>query len=285
MPVTTKIGYNSQHADTRNKMGSLGQAVGKMLLLLSFLQVLTLTQAFQLGNIPSSGSSSLSVPKKTPKFVLKSSRSTGGINAGTPLQSQSSNRVEEDKGKKSLAIIIVNESREEESLPEKLINAVPFIQLFKQDGFKRMPPMQVEDFNVLFYDIFLLVNLSVSISFWVTHRMNSNFIGSAFSEGCLLSILWIASGLYHGSFLMSAVDGHYGSTDERGGPKAAAALGLNTFISAINLRLVFAFVVAVLQHRQFGIDPGEQLLPLEIGVGLMLMSSWRGLHSSYTPRM
>ena len=115
--------------------------------------------------------------------------------------------------------------------------------------------------------------------------MSLEYLPSAFSEGCLFSILWIAAGLYHGSFLMSSVDGHYGSVDDRGGPKAAAALALNTFVNAVNLRLLFALVVAFLQHRQVGTDPGEQLLPLEIGFGLILMTSWRALHSSITPRI
>ena len=165
------------------------------------------------------------------------------------------------------------------------MNGIPFIHLFKPDGYKKLPPMQVEDTNLLFYDVFLIVNLLLSISFWVTHRMSLEYLPSAFSEGRLFSILWIAAGLYHGSFLMSSVDGHYGSVDDRGGPKAAAALALNTFVNAVNLRLLFALVVAFLQHRQVGTDPGEQLLPLEIGFGLILMTSWRALHSSITPRI
>jgi hypothetical protein len=173
----------------------------------------------------------------------------------------------------------------DDSIIEKLINGVPFLQLFQPDGYKKLPPMQVEDMNVLFYDVFLIVNLIVSISFWVTHRMSLEFLPSAFSEASLFSLLWIGSGLYHGSFLMSSVDGHFGSTDERGGPGAAASLALNTFVGAVNFRLVFALAVAVLQHRQVGTDPGEQLLPLEIGFGLILMTGWRALHSSITPRI
>jgi hypothetical protein len=177
------------------------------------------------------------------------------------------------------------ESNNDSSLVQRLINGVPFIELFKSDKYKKLPPMQVEDLNLLFYDVFLIVNLTLSISFWVTHRMDFGFLPTALNEGCLLSILWIGSGLYHGAFLMSAVDGHFGFSDERGGPKAAAGLAVNTFINAVNLRLVFALGVAVLQHRQVGITPGEQLLPLEIGFGLILMTCWRGLHSSITPRI
>ena len=45
-----------------------------------------------------------------------------------------------------------------------------------------------------------------------------------------------------------------------------------------------AVAVAVVQHRPVG-SGGEALIPLEILVGLILMSSWRALHSAYTPRL
>ena len=151
--------------------------------------------------------------------------------------------------------------------------------------YQKPPPLQVEDNSVLLYDVILLVNLSASISFWVTHRMDFQYIGSAISEGSLLSILWIIAGLYHGAFLYSAVDGHYGSMDEKGGPKAAGLLGLQTFISTFNLRIVMALLIAVIEHRKVGDVAGEELIPLELIFGLVLMSCWRALHSSYTPRM
>jgi hypothetical protein len=157
--------------------------------------------------------------------------------------------------------------------------------LFQRDEYKKLPPLQVEDLNLLFYDIFLIVNLSLSISFWVAHRMSFSDLPAAFNEGCIFSIVWILSGLYHGAFLMSAVDGHYGSMDERAGPKAAAALGLNTYFSAINLRLVFALASAIVHHRQVGLSPVEELIPLELGCGIVLMTLWRALHSYVTPRI
>jgi hypothetical protein len=150
---------------------------------------------------------------------------------------------------------------------------------------KKMPPIQVDDFNLLYYDIFLILNLVVSVSFWVVHRMHYEYIGSALNEGCLLSLLWIGSGLYTGAFLDSALDGHYGSSDERGGPKGAGLLAFQTFINAINLRLVVALLMAVAQHRPVGESLGEQLMPLEIGFGLVLMSVWRAVYSSFVPRI
>jgi hypothetical protein len=149
----------------------------------------------------------------------------------------------------------------------------------------RRPPPQVEDVDVLFYDIFLIINLTVSISFWVVHRLDVSYLGAAFNEGCLMCLLWIGSGLSTGAFLNSAVDGHFGSSSERGGPKAAAMLALHTFLNAINLRLLFALAVAVVQHRPVGIAVGEQLMPLELGFGLCLMMFWRLVHSSFVPRV
>jgi hypothetical protein len=150
------------------------------------------------------------------------------------------------------------------------------------------PPMQIEDVPVLLYDIFLILNLSVSISFWVVHRMSFASIVPAFSEGSLLSILWVIAGLWNGAFLYSAVDGHYDTSKEenqdKGGPVSAAMLGLSTFVGTANLRVIVALGMAVLEHRKVGGTDGEELIPLEIAFGLMLMSAWRMLHSSYTAR-
>mmetsp|Transcript_17552 Transcript_17552/g.35248 ORF Transcript_17552/g.35248 Transcript_17552/m.35248 type:complete len:262 (-) Transcript_17552:846-1631(-) len=148
------------------------------------------------------------------------------------------------------------------------------------------PPLQVDDTNLLLYDAFLILNLSASISFWVVHRMNFLYIASSLNEGALLCICWILAGLANGAFLYSAVDGHYdpdGDDAAKGGPKAAGLLGLSTFIGTSSIRVLIALILAVLQHRPVG-SGGEQLIPLEILVGLVLMSSWRALHSAYTPR-
>mmetsp|Transcript_8948 Transcript_8948/g.18587 ORF Transcript_8948/g.18587 Transcript_8948/m.18587 type:complete len:290 (+) Transcript_8948:242-1111(+) len=174
------------------------------------------------------------------------------------------------------------------SILQRMFDEIPFIHLFFPEGRKKIPPVQIDDFRVMLYDVFLIVNLSLSISFWVTHRLDITYIPYALNEGCLFSILWIASGLYHGSFLYSAMDGHFPLDDEqgRGGPKAAAALAFNTYINAINLRLVSALVGAWLEHRKVGEgSPMEDLIPLEIGCGIVLMTMWRALHSEVTPRV
>ena len=156
----------------------------------------------------------------------------------------------------------------------------------------RRPPLNVEDTNVLQYDIFLLMNLAVSISFFVVHRLDFNmqYVTSSFHEGALLSICWIVAGLTNGSFLYSAVDGHYDPRGaeyaEKGGPKAAGLLALSTYVTTSSLRIMFALVFAVLDHRQVGtIGSGEELISLEIVFGLVLMSLWRAFHSDITPRV
>lgn len=174
------------------------------------------------------------------------------------------------------------------SILQRVFDEIPFVQLF--NGKKKLPPIQIDDEKLLFYDVFLIVNLSLSISFWVTHRMDFEYIPIALDEGCLFSIAWILSGLYHGSFLYSSMDGHYDPYDDeqkdRSGPKAAAMLSINTYISAINLRLIFALLSAFVQHRKVGIGaPMEELIPLEIAFGLILMTMWRTLHSQITPRV
>jgi hypothetical protein len=175
------------------------------------------------------------------------------------------------------------------SIFQRMFDEIPFIHLFTgPEGRKKLPPVQIDDSNVLFYDIFLIVNLSISISFWVTHRLDFNYIPAALNEGCLFSILWIISGLYHGSFLYSAMDGHYDPMDDEennGGPKAAAMLAFNTFINTINLRLIAALLGAWIQHRKVGIGSMEELIPLEVTFGLILMTMWRALHSQTTPRI
>ena len=176
----------------------------------------------------------------------------------------------------------------------------------------------MEDWNVLFYDLLLIINLVVSISFWVVHRMDISYIGIAFNEGCLLSLLWIVAGLFNGSFLYTAIDGHQrpnpnnnnsimkmkitmnnnanqlvNTTDttatdnhnkSSGGPMAAGLLALHTYINTMNLRLVYALVVAMLEHRSALSNASELLIPLEFGYGLVLMILWRTLHSSYVLR-
>jgi hypothetical protein len=145
----------------------------------------------------------------------------------------------------------------------------------------KLPPLQVEDTNLLLYDMVLIVNLAVSISFFVIHRLDLDFIGAAFNEGCLMCIVWILSGLYTGAFLTTAVDGHKPNTDD-GGPKGATVLAANTFTIAINMRLLFALIMAIIDHRQVGTVIGEQIMTHEIGFGFVLMVVWRALHSSYT---
>ncbi len=153
---------------------------------------------------------------------------------------------------------------------------------------RNRPPLEVDDTNLLLYDVILLMNLSFSISLFVTHRMDYAYIPSSLNEGAFLSICWIIAGLANGTFLSSAVDGHYDPRgedyEEKGGPRAAGLLALSTFVTTSSLRIVFALAFANLQHRPVG-SAGEELIPMEIPFGLVLMSTWRALHSAYTPRI
>jgi len=178
---------------------------------------------------------------------------------------------------------------EDETISLASLTIIPSALWSMLTGNGGRPPIQVDDTNVLLYDVLLLLNLSVSISFGVTHRMNLSYISSALDEGSLMCICWIIAGLANGVFLYSAVDGHYdplgrGEDYEKGGPKSAGLLALSTFISASSIRILVALSCAVCQHRPVGVG-GEELIPLEIVVGLALMSLWRAVHSSYTPRV
>jgi len=166
-----------------------------------------------------------------------------------------------------------------------LTETSPIFQLLKNEGGRKIPPLLVEDPPLLLYDVFLILNLTASISFWVVHRMSFEYIGAAISEGSLLCILWIFCGLYNGAFLNSAVDGHYGALDERGGPLAAGRLGFNTFVNTCSLRVILALVMAIIQHRQVGVASGEDLILMEVSFGILLMSAWRFLHSTNIPRI
>lgn len=177
------------------------------------------------------------------------------------------------------------EGKASEEWLNDLSETSPIFQLFKREGSRKIPPLLVEDPPLLLYDVFLILNLTASISFWVVHRMSFEYIGAAISEGSLLCILWIFCGLYNGAFLNSAVDGHYGALDERGGPLAAGRLGFNTFVNTCSLRVILALVMAILQHRQVGVAAGEDLILMEVSFGILLMSGWRFLHSSNIPRI
>jgi hypothetical protein len=170
---------------------------------------------------------------------------------------------------------------------ESWINRLSSHPIFQQKSIVPLssPPPRIEDADLLFFDVFLLLNLSLAISYCVVYRMSVVHLSSAFGEGSLLCILWIISGLYHGSFLYSAVDGHLRPGDKMSGPTAACMLALHTFVSTINLRLVVALAIAILEHRAVGASPSEQLMPLEAGFGLLLMSVWRFLHSAFSPRV
>lgn len=180
-------------------------------------------------------------------------------------------------------------------------------------------PFLIEDTEVLFYDVVLILNLSIAVSACVVHRDNPiPHILVAFSEGSLLSLLWIGAGIYHGLFLYTAVDGHYDTStnyitasenrsfnfnlfrqakDENdktllqqqqeitpGGPKAAGMLALHAFVTTACFRIIVALIQAILTHRHVFETDAEMLMPLELIVGAVLLSCWRSSHSGIIPR-
>jgi len=51
------------------------------------------------------------------------------------------------------------------------------------------------------------------------------------------------------------------------------------------LRLIMALVVAVGENRGVVDDPLEQVIPYEVGFGMIVMSAWRSIHSAFVPRI
>jgi len=123
----------------------------------------------------------------------------------------------------------------------------------------------VEDREVLAYDVFLIINLFVAISSFVTHRSSPLLhINEAISSGSIFAICWVFAGIYHGSFLFSS------STN----PYKAGNMALTTFISTCNIRLVLELLVqSLILHQKIEFEW------LEFVVGITLMAAWRWLHS------
>lgn len=217
---------------------------------------------------PSSGFVTVRCPPRLNKFMVSS-----GI-------------VDQSSVRRRLIACHMSTRDEEQNERERPV-ATDLPTMLREKGLipKKLPPMQVDDLNLLLYDLFLIINLVASVSFWVVHRLDLKYMGLAFNEGCLMGLLWIVSGLFSGAFLHSAVDGHYPAGHERSGPIGAGLLAFATFLNTVNLRLAFAFVVAVAEHRQVGMYGTEQLIPLEVGFGFILMSLWRMLHSTTVARL
>jgi hypothetical protein len=154
-----------------------------------------------------------------------------------------------------------------------------------------LPPFRVDDINLLYYDVFLLINLVVSISLYVTHRLDVSYLGIAFSEGCLLSIAWVCSGLLStGAFLKSAIDGQTYEAKSKGSDSSNSSeethfqnspglVACSTFVNAMNLRLILALGSAAWEHVPVGSQALDSMLPLEMAFGLVLMTVWRTIYA------
>ena len=146
------------------------------------------------------------------------------------------------------------------------------LSLFNSNNNEEEPYIlsMIEDKEVLAYDIFLILNLFVAISTFVTHRSSPLIhMNEALSNGSLFAICWILAGVYHGAFLFSSSNN----------PFKAGTMALTTFISTCNIRLVLELLFqSLVLHQKLEFEW------LEFVVGITLMSSWRWLHSAYVNR-
>ena len=146
------------------------------------------------------------------------------------------------------------------------------LSLFNSNNNEEEPYIlsMIEDKEVLAYDVFLIINLFVAISTFVTHKSSPLLhMNEALSNGSLFTICWIAAGVYHGAFLFSSANN----------PFKAGNMALTTFISTCNIRLVLElFLQSLVLHQKIEFEW------LEFVVGITLMSSWRWLHSVYVNR-
>ncbi|KAL7526157.1 hypothetical protein ACHAWF_001651 [Thalassiosira exigua] len=224
----------------------------------------------------------------TTACTLGSGESTTQLFAGSGIENITSVSIDADIGR-GINATSLQAQDEGASAPSASAAAPPPANENAKEC-PRGPPLVVEDPDLLLYDAFLLTNLALSISFCVVHRMDALFVPASLHEGALLSTCWIVAGLWNGSFLSSAVDGHYdprgAEYGEKGGPKAAGLLAVSTFVSTSSLRIVAALLSAAAERRPVGIaGSGEELIPSEIIFGLVLMSAWRALHSANTSRI
>uniref|UniRef100_A0A7S2QVV8 Uncharacterized protein n=1 Tax=Triparma pacifica TaxID=91992 RepID=A0A7S2QVV8_9STRA len=130
------------------------------------------------------------------------------------------------------------------------------------------PPLNLDfALPLIIYDVFLLMNLSISLNLWVYHSISllPPFTGlnSAFVEGSRLSVCWeissISSSFYHPPNVKSE-------------PAIRAATAYTT---ATALLLTEELARAAMDN---GIA-GNLFLAQEIGFGGLLMVVWRTMHS------
>jgi len=179
------------------------------------------------------------------------------------------------------------------------------------------PADRIQDVQLLLFDVFLLLNLTLSASFWVVYRLDvAKTMTVALNEGCIFVICWIISGVLNDAFSIKVSS--LRDSDEKVSPELKTAI--NTFMLASVLRLGLALLAwatspASMDGLQFGNDTvgimsmveqahqtasstfasnsditsflgirdgqSAKLIPLEFGVGAILMTTWRMVHSQF----
>jgi len=189
--------------------------------------------------------------------------------------------------------------------------------LEKRKLFIPNPTDRIQDVQLLLFDVFLLLNLTLSASFWVVYRLDvAKTMTVALNEGCIFVICWIISGVLNDAFRIKVSS--LRDSDEKVSPELKTAI--NTFMLASVLRLGLALLAwatspASMDGLQFGNDTvgimsmveqahqtasstfasnsditsflgirdgqSAKLIPLEFGVGAILMTTWRMVHSQF----
>ena len=124
---------------------------------------------------------------------------------------------------------------------------------------------------LILYDTFLLLNLSVSISLWVSHSISAfpPFAGlsSSLGYGSVLTSCWIAAAVYNDFYHPP------NAKDEENAAQRAGA----TWVSMSTLLLVWEFAKALP-----GLEPvGNEYVFQELGFSLVLMTCWRLIYARY----
>jgi hypothetical protein len=172
------------------------------------------------------------------------------------------------------------------------------------------PADRIQDVQLLLFDVFLILNLTLSASFWVVYRLDvAKTMTVALNEGCVFAFCWIVAGVFNDAFRSeeSSIDVSTASLPRKGdegltqNPYLTTAI--NTFLTASVLRLVLAlFALAAssasseaatlfdaspkLTSSFLGVHDSQsaKLIPLEFGLGAILMTTWRMIHAQFKVR-
>ena len=134
-----------------------------------------------IGLIATTNTYAFSLVGSNSKYIRRISDNTARIRRISSTKLYMSDIPSDDQQKLEEEFTQLKTEEDEPTIPS--LTTIPSTLWSMLTGNGGRPPIQVDDTNVLFYDVLLLLNLSVSISFGVTHRMNLSYISSALDEG------------------------------------------------------------------------------------------------------